>query len=93
MNILKPKFWNKKNNLLSLLLYPVSFFIQILFLIKKRFTYRNSFKIPVICIGNIYVGGTGKTPLCIMISKELSKKGINSAIIKKYSPNTWMSIN
>ena len=84
MNILKPKFWNKKNNLLSLLLYPVSFFIQILFLIKKRFTYRNSFKIPVICIGNIYVGGTGKTPLCIMISKELSKKGINSAIIKKY---------
>ncbi len=84
MNFLKPKFWNKKNNLISLLLYPISFFIQILFVIKKKITYGNTFKIPIICIGNIYVGGTGKTPLCMMLSKEFSQKGINSAIIKKY---------
>jgi len=84
MNVLKPKFWNKKNNLISLLLFPISFLVQILFLIKKRITRQNTFKIPIICIGNIYVGGTGKTPLSIMVSKELSKKGIKTAIIKKY---------
>ena len=42
--------------------------------------------VPVICVGNVTVGGTGKTPLSIMISKELSIKGLNPAIIKKYYP-------
>ena len=84
MNFLKPRFWGEKNNLISLFLFPISFFLQILFIIKKKITHQNTFKIPIICIGNIYVGGTGKTPLCILISKELSSKGLKAAIIKKY---------
>ena len=60
-----------------------------IFAIKKKITHQNTFKIPVICIGNIYVGGTGKTPLSIMVSKELSKKGIKAAIIKKYYSNHY----
>ena len=30
----------------------------------------------IICVGNLYLGGTGKTPLSILIGNELSKKGI-----------------
>jgi len=84
MKILKPKFWEKNNNLISLLLLPVSFFVQLLIIIKKKLTYENSFKIPVICIGNIYLGGTGKTPLSVLIAKELKKHNKKPAIIKKY---------
>ena len=36
MKILKPKFWEKNNNLISLLLFPISFFLQLLITIKKR---------------------------------------------------------
>ena len=86
MNFLKPKFWSKKNSLISLLLLPVSFFVQILIILKRNITNQKKFKIPIICVGNIYLGGTGKTPLSIMISKELSIKGLNPAIIKKYYP-------
>ncbi len=84
MKILKPKFWEKNNNLISLLLLPVSFLLQLLIRIKKRLTSERSFKIPVICIGNIYLGGTGKTPLSILIAKELKKHNKNPAIVKKF---------
>ena len=39
---------------------------------KKRITKKRVFEIPIICVGNIYVGGTGKTPTSIVLSKELS---------------------
>ena len=86
MKILKPNFWNKKNNLISYFLLPISFIYQILFFLKKKITFELSFKIPVICLGNIYIGGTGKTPLSILIAEELILKKKKPAIIKKYYP-------
>jgi tetraacyldisaccharide 4'-kinase len=80
----KPKFWNKKNNLLSLFLLPVSFFIQVLVIVRNCFIKKEKFLLPIICVGNIYLGGTGKTPLSIkivQILKELNKK---AAIIRKF---------
>ena len=71
MKISKPNFWNKKNNIISYCLLPVAYIYQMLFFLKKKFTYEISFKIPVICLGNIYIGGTGKTPLSILIAEEL----------------------
>ncbi len=87
MKVLKPKFWEKKNSLLSLLLLPFSLLFQFIYLIKKRLSSQHSFQIPVICVGNIYVGGTGKTPLSILIVKELKKQNKKPAIIKKYYSN------
>ena len=84
MKVLKPSFWGEKDNLISVLLLPISFLLQLLISIKNKFILEKSFKIPIICVGNIYVGGTGKTPLSITIAKELIKQKKNPAIIKKY---------
>tara|TARA_Y100000591_G_scaffold327817_1_gene353038 strand:- start:844 stop:1770 length:927 start_codon:yes stop_codon:yes gene_type:complete len=84
MKFLKPKFWEQKKSFLAFFLLPISFVYQILFFIKKRFTKVNSFEIPIICVGNIYVGGTGKTPLSILLAKELVLHKRYPAIIKKY---------
>ena len=83
MKLYRPKFWDHKN-FISLSLFPVSLIIQLVILLKKKFTKVSSFKIPIVCIGNIYVGGTGKTPLSILVSKELSKVGKKPVIIRKY---------
>ena len=83
MKLYKPKFWDHKN-FISLSLFPVSLIIQLVILLKKKFTKISSFKIPVVCLGNIYVGGTGKTPISILVSKELSKIGKKPVIIRKY---------
>ena len=66
MNLKKPKFWDyKKANIYAYLLYPFSIVIQLVnfFSIKRP----KSFKLKTICVGNIYLGGTGKTSLSIKI--------------------------
>ena len=53
------------------------------FLIKIIFTKK--FPISVICVGNLYVGGTGKTPISIEICKYLKALNQNPVdIAKKY---------
>ena len=86
MNLKKPKFWDyKKANIFAYLLYPFSLFIKF-----SRFfsiTKPRSFKLKTICVGNIYLGGTGKTSLSIKIKKILEKKKIKSCFIKKLYSN------
>ena len=84
MKLNKPKFWSKKYSLFSILLFPISFVLQILISIKNRLMTARNFNIPVICVGNIYIGGTGKTPLSIMIAEELLNQQKKPSIIKKY---------
>ena len=84
MKLYKPKFWSKKYSLFSILLFPISFVLQILISIKNRLMTARNFNIPVICVGNIYIGGTGKTPLSIMIAEELLNQQKKPSIIKKY---------
>lgn len=83
MKFLKPKFWDKnKPNFLSYLLLPISFIFLILSKIKihKKKKIQN---IKTICVGNIYVGGTGKTTLCIKINEIINSMGLSSCFIKK----------
>ena len=84
MNFSKPKFWDKnKLSIFAILLFPFALIIKLLFLLKKNLTKKYKFSIPVICVGNIYLGGTGKTPLSIEIFSILKKLNMNPAFIKK----------
>ena len=86
MKFKKPKFWDyKKKSFESILLLPISIIYKFIFWIFKILTSIKSQKsiIPVICVGNIYLGGTGKTPLVIEIYKILKSFGKNPAFIKK----------
>lgn len=83
MKVFKPKFWNQKS-FYSLILFPVSFLVIAFISIKKNLTRKINFDIPIICVGNIYIGGTGKTPLSIFIAKELSYKNKRPCIVRKY---------
>ena len=87
MYLIKPKFWEKKNSILSLILLPLSMLFIFFVYFKKKLTKIVNYEIPVICVGNLYLGGTGKTPLSILIGEELTKKGINPAIVRKFYKN------
>ncbi|MEI7757531.1 MAG: tetraacyldisaccharide 4'-kinase [Bacteroidota bacterium] len=75
-------------SLVSLLLLPFSAVFLLISFVRKilyRFNFLRSFKlkIPVIVVGNITSGGTGKTPLIIYLANELKKNGYRPGIISR----------
>ena len=85
MKFKKPKFWDyNKPNILSYLFFPVSLLLTILKTLKNLTTKKKKYsKIKTICVGNIYLGGTGKTSLSLKIN-EILKDKIKTCFIKKY---------
>ena len=90
MQFKKPKFWDyKKLSFQSILLFPFSIiYLAIIWFIRVFSIFKTNKKlpIPVICVGNIYLGGTGKTPLVREIFNITKSLGKNPAFIKKYHP-------
>ena len=87
MKLKKPKFWDhKKPSFFSYLLLPFSIILGLITKIKSKPKFSNS-KIKTICVGNIYIGGTGKTSLAIKIKEILDKNNIRACFIKKFYPN------
>ena len=87
IKINKPKFWDRKIGLISILFFPLTLIVIFFTSLKKKITKTQGFKIPIICVGNIYLGGTGKTPTSILLAKELSKLGKKPLILRKYYKN------
>ena len=88
MNLKKPKFWDcKKPNLYAHILLPIAFLLKVMNLLKIKLIVKKKLGIKTICVGNIYVGGTGKTSLSIKINELLNKRKIRTCFIKKFYKN------
>jgi len=84
MNFKKPEFWDYPNlSFWSIILYPLSLLYIFASLVIKIFKIQKKFPIPILCVGNIYVGGTGKTPLSSEIFKIIKSSEKNPAFVKK----------
>ncbi len=79
MPLKTPKFWYKKpadaqdKRLLALLLQPLCIFYQLGHRIKLFTTKTCRAPLPIICVGNVTTGGSGKTPICIALSNLIKK--------------------
>ena len=75
-------------HIVSLLLLPFSWLYSLIVLLR-RICYQtgllavNQIDAPVIIVGNISVGGTGKTPLVIWLAKYFKQKGFKPGIISR----------
>ena len=88
MKFKKPKFWDdKKISFLSIILFPLTIFITINNLILNFVSKEKSKKIKTICVGNIYLGGTGKTPLTIKLYNMLNNLNYKVYTVKKFYKN------
>ena len=90
MKLIVPRFWVKKS-ILSFLLLPLTIITYFINIIKKIYP-KKKFNIKTICIGNIFIGGTGKTSLTIELSKII-KKRFKYVFIKKNYTNQIDEIN
>ncbi len=87
MKLNKPKFWDKGYWIIPIFLLPLTLLLSLIVYFKRKLTKPSKFSTCVICIGNIYLGGTGKTPTSILLAKELIKLKKKTAIVRKYYKN------
>lgn len=80
--LIYPKFWQHRT-LVSYLLWPLSQIYRVLGIIRYLLAKPVRFNAKVICIGNINVGGTGKTQIAIWLAEFLTKKNINFIVVTK----------
>ncbi|MCF6292225.1 MAG: tetraacyldisaccharide 4'-kinase [Robiginitomaculum sp.] len=83
-----PAFWNEKHGhaaapLTRALLTPVSWIYSTIAKNRYEKIQPTKLSVPVICVGNISLGGSGKTPLAMAIAKALLAQGKNPAFISR----------
>ena len=80
--MIAPKFWTDKG-LISSALLPLS----VLWLLAGRIRYAlarpETADLPVICVGNISIGGTGKTPVTAMLCRIAKEQGYKPCILMR----------
>lgn len=80
-----PKFWQKKT-IVSYLLWPISLGYCLFVELRKiyfRLVKIHKFPVPIVVVGNLTVGGSGKTPLVIYLVNLLKSNGYNPGIVSR----------
>ena len=77
-----PSFWNS-DNFLSDLLSPLGRMYALATGLRLRFKKSRKAACPVICVGNLTAGGTGKTPVSVSIAAMLQQAGKNPFFVTR----------
>jgi len=78
------KFWyQSKWNIYAVMLSPLSLIVAAITKIKRYRRSVQSYPVPVIVVGNISVGGTGKTPTIIWLANFLTSKGFSVGVVSR----------
>lgn len=78
-----PPFWWKKADLRAWMLYPLSAAYAAIARRRLQGAPREEVDIPVLCVGNLTVGGSGKTPVAIALARQASAMGLKPGILSR----------
>ena len=78
-----PNFWHHKRSLWPRLLWPLGQLYRLGSWIRAKRASPPTLPIPVICVGNINMGGTGKTPTVIEVIGILTGMGITAHVVTR----------
>ncbi len=78
-----PKFWLKRFSLLSFLLMPVGWIYGTIVFLRLKLTSPLKVNVPVICVGNLTLGGAGKTPVVLSLAQFFQHKKIKVGILTR----------
>ncbi|MDN3031052.1 MAG: tetraacyldisaccharide 4'-kinase [Candidatus Tisiphia sp.] len=82
IRLIYPKFWQSKN-IIAYLLLPLSWLYLFASYLRRITARPIIFPCKVICVGNISIGGTGKTQIVIFLAQLLKAINIDFIIITK----------
>jgi tetraacyldisaccharide 4'-kinase len=76
------------SSVIRLLLSPLSYIYMLAYLLRWTFYYFGVFKkvkvpVPVVSVGNITMGGSGKTPFMMYLLEKMSASGVKAAVVTR----------
>lgn len=71
-----PRFWKKRHSLWSVILFPLSLLWRLAGLLRSWMIQEQRVPVPVISVGNMTLGGGGKTPLVCFLAQNLDECAI-----------------
>ena len=77
----QPRFWYQRRGLAATSLTPLSWLWQLGGLTRRRLTRPSPSPCPLICVGNLTIGGVGKTPLVAHLATLAHKAGKSPVIL------------
>lgn len=78
-----PPFWWEKPDWRARALWPVSKAYGAITSYRMRTAVRERVDMPVLCVGNFTVGGTGKTPVAIALARHAKKTGLKPGFLSR----------
>ncbi|HTQ33164.1 MAG TPA: tetraacyldisaccharide 4'-kinase [Stellaceae bacterium] len=78
-----PEFWHEKPGLAAGLLTPIGAALDAAGRLKRAVTRPYRAPAPVVCVGNLVAGGSGKTPVALSLAAKLAAHDIRSAIVMR----------
>lgn len=83
MKLTAPHFWFEKKGVIATILHPFAvLYAAFGNYLRSRITPQKM-SVPVICIGNVVLGGSGKTPIVQMLAKYLQNQGFSPHVISR----------
>lgn len=78
-----PAFWWNEQKYLPWILAPISWLYGYFSRRKMERKYVPAVDVPVLCIGNFTLGGTGKTPVVIAFTNKAKQLGLKPGIVSR----------
>ncbi len=83
MSFPTPRFWFEQKGFIASMLHPFAvLYAAFGNYLRSRFTPQKM-RVPVICVGNVVLGGSGKTPIVRLLAKRLQQQGFTPHIISR----------
>jgi tetraacyldisaccharide 4'-kinase len=83
MMLKAPEFWYRRPGAASIALLPAAALWRVATWMKRRAARPLKLDVPVICVGNLTVGGTGKTPIVQTMGEMLVQRGRNPHVVMR----------
>ena len=78
-----PQFWYEPSSWKATFLLPLGYLYSTLTYLREKFGSKQKYDCLTICVGNLNVGGTGKTPATIALAGHFLEKGLKVHIVSR----------